>query len=143
MPTLVHSDQDATAITRQVNLTCSKHQEVFTCLRPDYDSFGADGKPENRLAHPNANHLTRGNLPFYRPELSMASLRLLELRPGLLYIFGGKSDVSTERSIRAKMEMSGLGAGGSVGAKEGRVKQIAFDDIKHLITMEASEQTAN
>jgi len=143
MPTPVHPEQDATSPTKQVTLTCTKHQEVFTFLRPNYKAYGVDGKPADRSTHPDINLGQAQLYPFYRPELPMAFLRLPELRPSVLYVFGGKSDVGPEPFIRAKMETTGVGVGGSGGAKEGRVKQVMFDDIGHLIAMEVPGRTAD
>lgn len=143
MPTPVHPDQDATSTTKQVTLTCTKHQEVFTFLRPNYNGYGVDGKATDRKTHPDINPLQKQLYPFYRPELPMAFLRLPELRPSVLYVFGGKSDVGPEPFIRAKMEITGVGVGGSGGAKEGRVKQVTFEDIGHLIAMEVPGRAAD
>ncbi len=41
------------------------------------------------------------------------------------------------------METTGIGVGGSGGAKEGRVKEVLFADLNHLIPMEAVERCAD
>jgi pimeloyl-ACP methyl ester carboxylesterase len=143
LPTPIHPEQDATAATKQVTLTCTKHQEVFTFLRPNKEAYGVDGKPANRQTHPDINPLQGVLSPFYRPEPPQVFLRLPELRPSVFYVFGGKSDVGPAVAIRDKMVRTGVGAGGSGGAKEGRVKQVTFDDIGHLIAMEVPGRTAD
>lgn len=143
MPTPNYPEQDATSTTKQVTLTCTKHQEVFTFLRPNYKSYGVDGKAVDRTTHPDINPLQGEIYPFYRPEVITTFLRLPELRPSVLYLFGGKSDVGPEESIRAKMESTGVGPGGSGGAKEGRVKKVVFEDIGHLIAMEVPGRSAD
>ena len=42
-----------------------------------------------------------------------------------------------------RLETTGTGVGGSGGVKEGRVKEVLFEDLGHLIPMEAVERCAD
>ncbi|KIV79381.1 hypothetical protein PV11_06944 [Exophiala sideris] len=138
MPTFIHPEEPP-----KVTLTTPLHQEVFTFLRPNYEGYGQDGKPVNRKTHPDLNPTLPGTYPFYRSEGPQAYFRLEELRPSVLYIFGGKSDVGTPEACKAKMDHTGVGVGGSGGAPAGRVSSVLFEDIGHLIAMEAVDRTAD
>lgn len=83
------------------------------------------------------------NYPFYRPEPPATTLRLPELRPGALYIFGSLSDMSSPEDCGYKIDNTGTGVGGSGGSKEGRVEGVMLEGIGHLVAMEASERCAN
>ncbi|KAG9768386.1 toxin biosynthesis protein-like protein, partial [Aureobasidium melanogenum] len=138
MPTLIHPEDPP-----KVTLTTPLHQEVFTFLRPNYEGYGHNGKPVNRKTHPDLNPGLPGIYPFYRAEGPQTFFRLPELRPSVLYVFGGKSDVGTPENCKAKMEATGVGVGGSGGAPAGRVKSVLFEDVGHLIAMEAVDRTAD
>ena len=80
--------------------------------------------------------------PFYRAEPPKVFLKLDELRPSALYIFGGKSNVSIPEHSALKVERTGVGVGGSGGVAAGRVKGVTFEEIGHLIPMEVVDRTA-
>lgn len=141
MPTLLHPS-DPNKKPPQVTLTTPVSQEVFTFLRPNYEGNGWNGKPVNRKTHPDLNPTLPAIYPFYRAEGPQAFFRLEELRPSVLYVFGGKSDVGTPEACKAKMDHTGVGIGGSGGAAAGRVRSVLFEDVGHLIAMEAVERTA-
>lgn len=129
-PKSPYSDSSQTAVT----LKTTKHQEVFTFLRPKFDSLGSDGaQVANIRTHPEMNALNP--YQFYRPEPASAFRNLPYLRPSVLYIFGGQSQMSASEFRKLKLEMTGIGIGGSGGAKEGRVKEIVFGDVGHLVPM--------
>jgi len=46
-------------------------------------------------------------------------------------------------TVKAKMDRTGVGVGGSGGAEAGRVKYVTFDDVGHLVPMEAVDRTAD
>lgn len=143
MPTPTHPVNPHNSGPTQVTLTTPKDQEVFTFLRPNYEGNGYDGNPVNRKTHPDINPVLPNIFPFYRAEPTQAYFRLPELRPSVLYIFGGKSDVGRPEACADKMRNTGIGVGGSGGAAAGRVKSVTFDDIGHLIAMEAVDRTAD
>jgi hypothetical protein len=61
---------------------------------------------------------------------------LPRLRPNVLFIFGGLSDVCHPQVRNALIENTGIGIGGSGGAKEGAVSEHIFDKLGHLMPME-------
>ena len=133
-------DSDSEADDTPVTLTTTKHQEVFTFLRP---KFGADGKLHvTRQTHPDLDLNIKEDFPFYRPEPARTFDNLQHLRPGALYVFGGESELSGPEWRKAKMERTGIGLGGSGGAKEGRVKEVVFEKVGHLIPMIATKDCA-
>ncbi|KAH8171147.1 alpha/beta hydrolase family protein [Sarocladium implicatum] len=125
----------------EVTLSTTKHQEVFTFLRPSWAGFDPKSRQVvDRAAVPDLDatlHEEFPVYPFYRPESPITWARLPNLRPSVLYIFGGKSNLSPPQLIREKMEMTGTGIGGSGGAKEGRVKGVTSKEHGHLIAQEA------
>ena len=145
LPTPLHpgdssDDSDSEADDAPVTLTTTKHQEVFTFVRP---KFGADGKIHvTRRTHPDLDMSIKDDYAFYRPEPNKTFDNLQHLRPGALYIFGGESELSKPEWCKAKMERTGMGLGGSGGAKEGRVKEVTFEKVGHLVPMIATEDTA-
>lgn len=137
-PTVLHPD----AKSPQVTLMSTAPQEVFTYLRPNFEAYGMNGKPVNRLTHADLDPSRPNQYPFYRNEAPQIFARLPELRPSVLYVFGGTSAVSKPAMNEAKIARTGTGVGGSGGAAEGRVKGVTFEDVGHLIAMEAVQRTA-
>lgn len=119
-----------------VTLRTTKHQEVFTFLRPNFKyPISPNGQQTtNRRTHPDMSQPPR--FPFYRPEPSAAVQNLPHLRPSILYIFGGQSELSTPELRQQKMQLTGTGIGGSGGAPENRVKAVFFPDMGHLLVFE-------
>jgi len=125
-------------------LSTTKHQEVFTFLRPSWDGLSSDGATiVRRDLVPDMNMNQPMRYPLYRPEPLATFKRLGELRPSALYIFGEMSDMSHPAAIKQKMDVTGTGPGGSGGVKEGRVKKVILKGIGHLVAMEASELCAD
>lgn len=137
-----------------VTLTTTKHQEVMTFLRPNFDpladpntetEFIATGSSNrNKYSHPDfALDTALPELNFYRAE-SVITFQLLPfLRPSALYIFGETSDLSAPEFRADKMNATGVGIGGSGGAAEDRVAEVTLDGVGHLIPMEAVGKTAD
>lgn len=132
--------RDAPGGKGEVILTTSKHQEVFTYLRPSWDAYDKTGKI---LLHPDlvpdldpSLNEKYSTFPVYRPEAPATLDNLPKLRPSALYIFGSKSNLSPPALRKEKMEITGIGVGGSGGAKVGRVKEVV-GDYGHLIPLEA------
>lgn len=134
-----HDDSDRSEYADgPVTLTTTKHQEVFTFLRPNFDGLDANGKLiVNRRTHPDLDLRAADKYPFYRPEPPAIFNDLPRLRPSVLYIFGGQSDFSRPDLRKQKMERTGTGVGGSGGTEVGRVKEVVFEDVGHLVPMEA------
>lgn len=124
----------------EVALTTTKDQEVCTFIRPAWPAFDEEGK---KVIHPELiPDIANPAFPVYRAEGPNTLSRLPNLRPGILYVFGGESKLSPPESIREKMEITGTGVGGSGGAKVGRVKQIVAKDYGHLVPLEAPQLCA-
>lgn len=126
----------------QVTLTTTVAQEVFTYVRPNYSKSGVDGASINRATHADVDRVRGVEYPFYRPESPLVFRHLPELRPSVLYIFGGASPISTSGRNEKLLAQTGTGIGGSGGPAEGRVKGITFEGIGHLVAMEAASRTA-
>ena len=126
-----------------VTLTTTKHQEVWTFLRPNYLGRDAEGKSViDRRTTPDITPDAPGIYPFYRPEPIILFHKLPHLRPPVLYIYGSESNLSRKEFRDSKHETTGTGVGGSGGAREGRVKSILFEGVGHLIPMEAVNKSA-
>jgi pimeloyl-ACP methyl ester carboxylesterase len=151
LPTLIHpldqtktkpNDISSTPNDRPVTLTTTRHQEVFTFSRPNYDFDPTTNRPANPVTHPDLDPDGPNAYPFYRPEPIRLFSQLPHLRPSVLYIFGGKSDMSLPKLIKAKLETTGTGAGGSGGVAAGRVRSVLFEEYGHLLAQEAVTECA-
>ena len=60
-----------------------------------------------------------------------------------MYIFGDQSSLSEPLLKADKMAQTGIAAGGSGGFKKGRVQEVTFEGVGHLIPMEVVGKTAN
>jgi len=126
-----------------VTLTTTKHQECFTFMRPSWDGLSQDGNTViNRDLVPDLNLENPMTHPLYRPEPPNTLTRLGELRPTVLYVFGETSSMSLPPFRKRKMDTTGMGIGGSGGAKEGKVKGVVMKDLGHLVAMEAPAECA-
>lgn len=142
LPTAIYPDRSEND-DDPVTLTTTKHQEVFTFLRPNFDGLDANGKLiVNRRTHPDLDLRAGDTYPFYRPEPPAVFNDLPRLRPSALYIFGGQSDLSTPDLRKQKVERTGTGVGGSGGAEADRVKEVVLEDVGHLVPMEAVARCA-
>ncbi|KAL1956008.1 hypothetical protein VTO42DRAFT_7908 [Malbranchea cinnamomea] len=124
-----------------VTLTTTRHQEVFTFNRPNYEG-APDKVPVNRKTHPDLDRST-GGWPYYRAEVPRTFMNLPYVRPSVLYLFAELSDMSAEPARNDKLKYTGVGVGGSGGAAEGRVKGHLLKDVGHLIAMEAVDESAD
>ena len=141
---------------KEVTLTTTKHQEVMTFLRPNFEfRDGIDTEPSsaecttlnpsalNRRTHPDLVPQSVPQTPFYRGESMLVFTQLPHIRPSVLYIFGSLSFLTLDPiQITEKMELTGTGVGGSGGAKEGRVANVMVQGAGHLIPMEKVEESA-
>jgi len=126
---------------RPVTLKTTKHQEVFTFMRPNFEGFEAG--QFDRKNHADMDPDLTLEAPFVRPEGLEMFRRLSNVRPSVLYIFGADSDMSTAPRRKAKVDVTGIGVGGGGGARAGRVKEVVLEGIGHLVAMEAVDQCAD
>ena len=138
LPTLLYPD--STELGKSVTLKTTKHQEVFTFMKPNFEGF--EGGEFHRKFHVDIDPEIAKDSPFVRPEALEAFRRLPNLRPSVLYIFGGKSDLSTPGRRKAMVDATGISVGGSGGKGDGRVKEVVLEGIGHLVAMEAVCQCA-
>ena len=132
----------------QVTLTTTKHQEVFTFFRPLWPHTRADGTVDRETApdwDPAVSDRASGAdpanpfpfpFPFYRSEGTAVLTALPRVRPSVLWVFGGDSDVSLPESRREKLALCGTGPGGSGGVAAGRVAEVVVEGRGHLFPME-------
>ncbi|KAI9644500.1 hypothetical protein NHQ30_006521 [Ciborinia camelliae] len=139
-PTAIYPDEPAGSTT----LTTTKHQECFSFMRPSWDAFSPDGKTMTRPdLIPDLHASSPVQHPFYRPEPHNTLLRLPHLRPPVLYIYGSTSTICDAPSRAHKLSRTGIGHGGSGGAKEGKVTEVILEGIGHLVAQEAPAQCAD
>ena len=139
------SDESETSMKEgpPVTLITTKPQEVLMYIRPNYEGKDAKGNVVvNRQTHPDIDLSTTETYPFYRPEPPAVFKKLSHLRPSTLYLFGDKSELSSPAARRQKLDITGVGVGGNGGVKEGRVKEVVFEGIGHLIPMVAPRDSA-
>ncbi|KAG6323536.1 hypothetical protein E4U22_005863 [Claviceps purpurea] len=125
----------------EVTLTTSKHQEIFTFLRPSWPAFDAAGK---EIVHPEwfrdvlgAPQIpTTALYPFCRHEPPFTHNRLIHLRPGTFFINGGLSTIVSESEANNRAAITGTGRGGSGGTKNGRVQNVTHPHYGHLLPLE-------
>ncbi|KAG5789448.1 hypothetical protein H9Q69_011488 [Fusarium xylarioides] len=136
IPTELHPKEGE--LDQRVTLTTSKHQELFSFVRPtylarDWESFN-DQDPEQNKDCP--------DFPFHRPEPPKIFRHLPELRPSTLFVFGKQSEFSSPERREEKMLTTGTGVGGSGGAAAGKVQGKTLD-CGHLIPMEKVSECAD
>ncbi|OQE24642.1 hypothetical protein PENSTE_c007G01042 [Penicillium steckii] len=122
-----------------VTLATKKAQELFFYMRPSYvdeRSGLARGVPEHDM-HPDDIH----NFPFHRPEPAHIFHQLPHLKPDVLYLFGESSPLSSLAARQRKMEMTGIGVGGSGGVASGHVQERVLP-CGHMVPFEMVQETA-
>jgi hypothetical protein len=142
-----------TTTSTGVTLRTTKHQEVFTYFRPLYPYITPSSSPPGyTISKPGApdydaslaSRLPEGKEPFafYRSEGGAVLDALPAVRPSVLFMHGGTSDLSTPELRSLRVSTCGVGPGGSGGAKEGRVADVVMEDKGHLFPMEVPGETA-
>ncbi|KAK3623219.1 hypothetical protein LTR56_021698 [Elasticomyces elasticus] len=125
---------------KEITLATTKHQEVLTFLRP---TPTADQILPVDATHPELDPEADPEMQFYSPALSPTFKKLPFVRPSVFYIYGDKSDLSAPLLKADRRAQTGVGIGGSGGVKAGRVSEVTFEGIGHLIPMEVVGQTAD
>lgn len=124
-----------------VTLTTTKHQELWTMIRPNYSSRDASGHIEiDRSTHADLDPLATF-IPLYRPEPRSTYFRLAAVRPSVLWLMGGATELRLDE-VREGIKVTGTGVGGSGGVADGRVKEVTFPKRGHLFPMEIVGETA-
>ena len=144
LPTRLYPDNSRNARSdNPVTLSTTKHQEVWTFLRPNFAGEDGDGLPiYNHTTHIDLDREAGGTYPFYRPEPTYLFNNLPYIRPPVFYVFGETSNLSPPAAQKPKLELTGIGLGGSGGAIKGLVKSVTLKGVGHLVPMEAPKQTA-
>lgn len=128
-------------VASYVTLTTTKHQEVWTLMRQNFHNRDSSGRIKvDRSTHADLDPLV-ASIPFYRPEPRSTWYKLPELRPSVLYLTGGATEMRLDE-IREGIKLTGTGVGGSGGFVEGRVREITFPERGHLFPMEIVNETA-
>lgn len=145
LPTAIHplGGKPVDAKNPPVTLRTPLHQEVFTFSRPNYNHVPGSGKAVNRVTHPDLDETHPDSYPFYRPEPSRIFSQLPHLRPSVLYVFAGKSDMCMPDMRADKLANTGTGLGGSGGVAAGRVRDVFLEDFGHLLAQEAVNECAD
>lgn len=132
-PTPIYPD----AKNGEATLSTTKHQEVWTFLRPRYTPQVEPGTTEFREAFPDVDPGVKSyRHQFYRPEPPRTFDFLPNLRPSVLYLFGEESYMAADDMINGKLKTTGIGWGGSGGEKVGRVQAVKLKGTGHLAPME-------
>lgn len=146
LPTAIHpleSKSNIDPANPPVTLRTPLHQEVFTYARPNYKNIPGSGKPINKVTHPDLDGTHEYSHPFYRPEPARIFQQLPFVRPSVLYISAGKSDLSLPSRRADKLSTTGVGIGGSGGVAAGRVREVFLPDAGHLLAQEAVNEVAD
>lgn len=130
--------------TKQVTLTTTKHQEVFTFKRPMHP---AAHQPLNsftptRLTHPDVPSYVPAATMAYSPEAVAVFTQLPLLRPRCFYVFGETSAASSRQLEAEKFRITGTGIGGSGGAAEGAVQSTLVKGAGHFVAFERPQEVA-
>lgn len=157
LPTILYPGTDTQAAVSHdqndppVTLKSSKHQEVMQYIRPNFGAVKREASKRNEtsddLLHeiqvqPDVIGPLLRTTPFYRSEPAIAWKLLDHMRPSVLYVFGGRSPISTPYIRNGLVEMTGAGIGGSGGVKRSKVKQVILDRAGHMAPLEDVTGTA-
>ena len=144
LPTAVYPDSppsDKANTDPAVTLTTTKKQEIVTLIRQNYHSRDASGHIHiDRSTHADLDPLA-AFIPLYRPEPRATFHRLAAVRPSVLFLIGGATELQVDE-LREGIKVTGTGIGGSGGIAEGRVKEVAFPGRGHLFPLEIVGETA-
>lgn len=127
-----------------ITLTTTKHQEVLTFGRANIptEEYPDPAHRPNPDTHPDVDSSAQPNAPFYAPVPIATFGRLPNLRPSVFYVFGSESNLSAPVLKADKLANTGVGVGGSGGVQAGRVADVTFEGVGHLIPMEVVGRTA-
>lgn len=95
-----------------------------------------------RLVAPDLDAENRTHL-FHAPQMVQVLASLPSVRPNVLWIFGGSSPINTPALQDEKMTRTGIGVGGSGGAKAGRAEKEVVVKGGHMLPFEKVEECAS
>ncbi|KAL4909362.1 hypothetical protein BDW74DRAFT_174565 [Aspergillus multicolor] len=141
---------------KPVALTTPIAQEILSYGRPnprrhkelglEYDqndnSIYGPSPPHDPLAVPDMIGPLYANSVFYKPEGIIGFRALPHVRPGVLYVCGGTSQLSRAGALKSAAARTGTGVGGSGGIEYGRVKHVDIEGAGHMVPMEKVAETA-
>ncbi|KAH6675791.1 Alpha/beta hydrolase family-domain-containing protein [Halenospora varia] len=127
-----------------VTLTTTKAQEAWSYCRATFDPLPAKlDDPYEQLMSPELDATQEeSQLVFIRPESLHAFMDLPHLRPSVLWIYGEDGPLNSQELQQEKLKLTGIGRGGSGGAKAGRVKQAVLTNAGHLAPFEKVPESA-
>lgn len=132
--------RDKSTSPQAVTLTTSKHQEAWAYAQVNFEPKEAG---LDRLLLPDwDDKLGLPNIAF-RPESFTAMQNLPYIRPGVLYVFGAESPLSSPQLQDQKLARTGVSTGGNGGRAEGKVDKRIIQKSGHLVVMEQPRATAN
>lgn len=130
----------------KATLATTKHMEVFTYYRPLAQAVDGEGRRYvdlQKLPDIDRDYVDKyPDFPFYRPEGPTTTDRLPSLRPSVLWLYGGQSDVCGMGMREEKAKLTGVGVGGSGGVEKGMVTEVTIEEFGHLVPMEATGRCA-
>ena len=94
-----------------------------------------------RLMSPDLNEEDMTYL-FHRPDMAMTFENLPNIRPSVLWVFGGSSPLSLPSMQDEKVARTGTGIGGNGGVKAGSVEKFVIEDAGHMVPFEKIAQCA-
>ncbi|KAI9035179.1 putative toxin biosynthesis protein [Aspergillus affinis] len=114
-----------------LTLTTTKHQEAWNFFTPNLESEDLD-----RFLTPDWDPEKERPYLFSRPECWSAMRNLPFVRPSVLWVFGGKSFLSSPEAQDSKMRKTGTGIGGSGGVAQGMVEKALLPNSSHTLVFE-------
>lgn len=151
LPTgLYPTAKPSTGSDKPVALTTPIAQEVATYLRPNlnyhreqgpYDKSNSAIPRHDSLFVPDVVGPREHEKGYYRPEGIIVWNLLPHLRPGTLVLSGAKSVLSTSGDQERAVARIGIGAGGSGGVADGRVRHVTLQS-GHMVPFEKVNEAA-
>jgi hypothetical protein len=139
-PTLTYPNVKTEEQGSAVTLTTTRSHESWLFLRSNLEPQSDDWDRE-RLLSPDLEPRLEGKYLFWRAEITHTMENLPNVRPSILWVYGSKSHINTEKHREHKMRTTGTGRGGNGGAEKGRVKEVVVNG-SHLVCLETPNVTA-
>lgn len=157
LPTAIHpGSQPDNPTNPPVTLSTTKHQELFTYSRPNFNrhrELGLSDEEEDTEKTPSPPHdpllvpdMINGRIEndmFYRPETVISWRLLPHVRPTVLYIGAETSGLQIPGHHAGAVERLGTKWGGSGGKAYARVAYVVLKKAGHGLPLEKPSATAN